>query len=79
MNCSRMLVLVAPRALQVPISRVRSVMDTSIMFITPMPPTSSDMPAITDMAVCMVPSTEANWDTMLSMLKALTLKSRLVR
>ena len=74
-----MLVLVAPRALQVPISRVRSVMDTSIMFITPMPPTSSDMPAITDMEVCMVPSTEANWDTMLSMLKALTLKSRLVR
>ena len=28
-----------------PISRVRSVTDTSMMFIMPMPPTSSEMPA----------------------------------
>ena len=30
----------APMALRTPISRVRSVTDTSMMFITPMPPTS---------------------------------------
>ena len=29
-----------------PISRVRSVTDTSMMFMIPMPPTSSDTPAI---------------------------------
>ena len=33
----------APMALRTPISRVRSVTDTSMMFITPMPPTSSPM------------------------------------
>ena len=36
----------APTALRRPISRVRSVTDTSMMFITPMPPTMSEMPAI---------------------------------
>ena len=36
----------APTALRRPISRVRSVTDTSMMFITPMPPTTSEMPAI---------------------------------
>ena len=45
----------APRAFLVPISLVRSVMETSMMFITPMPPTSRDIPAITAMASCMVP------------------------
>ena len=30
-------------ALQMPISRVRSVTDTSMMFMIPMPPTSSEM------------------------------------
>ena len=38
-----------------PISRVRSVTETSMMFITPMPPTSSEIPAITAMAVDIVP------------------------
>ena len=33
----------APMALRTPISRVRSVTDTSMMFITPMPPTSRPM------------------------------------
>ena len=31
---------VAPSALRTPISRVRSVTDTSMMFMMPMPPTS---------------------------------------
>ena len=33
----------APSALRMPISRVRSVTVTSMMFITPMPPISSEM------------------------------------
>ena len=33
----------APSALRSPISRVRSVTETSMMFITPMPPTSSEI------------------------------------
>ena len=33
-------------ALRMPISRVRSVTDTSMMFATPIPPTTSEMPAI---------------------------------
>ena len=39
----------APSALRVPISRVRSVTDTSMMFMTPMPPTSSEMAAMAEM------------------------------
>src|SRR5688572_20097426 len=35
----------APRALRMPISRVRSVTVTSMMFITPMPPMSREIPA----------------------------------
>ena len=35
----------APVAMRIPISRVRSVTDTSMMFITPMPPTSSEIAA----------------------------------
>jgi putative ABC transport system permease protein len=37
---------VAPTALLIPISRVLSVTETSIIFITPIPPTASDIPAI---------------------------------
>ena len=36
----------APSALRMPISRVRSVTETSMMFMTPMPPTSSDSAAM---------------------------------
>ena len=36
---------VAPSALRTPISRVRSVTDTSIIFIIPMPPTSKEIAA----------------------------------
>ena len=35
----------APMALRMPISRVRSVTVTSMMFMTPMPPTSSEIAA----------------------------------
>ena len=37
----------APIALRMPISRVRSVTVTSMMFITPIPPTSSEIAATT--------------------------------
>src|SRR5579885_2320427 len=42
-NCSRMSPRLAPMALRMPISWVRSVTDTSMMFMTPMPPTSKPM------------------------------------
>ena len=45
-NCDRMSPARAPTALRRPISRVRSVTDTSMMFMMPMPPTSSEMAAI---------------------------------
>ena len=37
----------APIALRTPISRVRSVTETSMMFITPMPPTNNPIEEIT--------------------------------
>ena len=45
-NWSRMRFFLAPIAFFRPISAVRSVTDTSMMFITPMPPTSREMLAI---------------------------------
>ena len=36
----------APMAMRMPISRVRSVTDTSMMFMMPMPPTSSEIEAM---------------------------------
>jgi len=45
-NWRRMTRGVAPSALRRPISRIRSVTETSMMFMTPMPPTSSEMPAM---------------------------------
>ncbi len=44
-NCRRIADLGAPIALRMPISRVRSVTVTSMMFMTPIPPTSSEIPA----------------------------------
>lgn len=41
----------APSALRVPISLVRSVIETSIIFITPIPPTKREMPAINAIAM----------------------------
>ena len=41
----------APTALRIPISRVRSVTETSMMFITPIPPTSSEIAATSPSSV----------------------------
>src|SRR5271157_3962306 len=46
-NCNKMSTPVAPMAIRKPISRVRSVTDTYMIFMMPMPPTTSDIPAIT--------------------------------
>ena len=74
MNCNRMEPLVAPRAFLVPISLVRSVMDTSMMFMTPIPPTSREMPPIAAIAREMVDNMEVMLSTIDSMLMALISK-----
>ncbi len=45
-NCVNTAVVVAPTAFLKPISRVRSVTETSIIFIIPIPPTTRDIAAI---------------------------------
>src|SRR6266702_3244118 len=45
-NCVRMSFPRAPTAMRTPISRVRSVTLTSMMFMMPIPPTTRDTPAI---------------------------------
>ena len=45
-NCCMMYRSLAPRDFLMPISRVRSVTDTSMMFIMPMPPTTREMAAM---------------------------------
>ena len=55
MNCPRMSRRLAPRDLRMPISRVRSETDTSMMFMIPMPPTSREMPAMATSTTIMVP------------------------
>ena len=45
-NCISTCQPFAPTAMRVPISRVRSVTETSMMFMIPMPPTSSEIDAI---------------------------------
>ena len=45
MNWLRMSLSVAPVAMRIPISCVRSVTETSMMFMIPMPPTRSEMDA----------------------------------
>ena len=44
-NCVRMSRPLAPIAMRIPISRVRSVTDTSMMFMIPIPPTRSEIDA----------------------------------
>ena len=46
-NCSKISIPLAPTDILNPISLVRSVTDTSMIFIIPMPPITSDMPAMT--------------------------------
>src|SRR5580704_9085883 len=57
-NWTRMLLRLAPIALRTPISRVRSVTETSMMFMTPMPPTIS---AITAIPASMTVSVLSTW------------------
>ncbi len=45
-NWRRMSLRRAPSALRTPISRVRSVTETSMMFMMTMPPTTSETPAM---------------------------------
>ena len=45
-NCRRMSLWRAPSDLRRPISRVRSVTETSMMFMMTMPPTTSEMEAM---------------------------------
>ena len=45
----------APSDLRMPISRVRSVTDTSMMFMMPMPPTSSEIPAMPTSTMVIMP------------------------
>src|SRR5207302_1586819 len=49
-NCQVISPLLAPMALQMPISRVRSVTLTSMIFITPTPPMSKPIPLSTNVA-----------------------------
>ncbi len=55
MNCPMMSVGSAPTALRMPISLVRSSTEISMMFITPMPPTSSEIPATEPSSTASVP------------------------
>ena len=52
-NCARMSRPRAPTAMRRPISRVRSVTDTSMMFMMPMPPTRSETDAIAASSIVM--------------------------
>ena len=45
-NCCQNILSAAPTAMRKPISRVRSVTETSMMFMMPMPPTSSETDAM---------------------------------
>ena len=54
-NCCRMLDCLAPIAMRTPISLVRSVTDTNIIFITPIPPTIKEIKAIEEISNFIVP------------------------
>ena len=58
MNWKVMSARLAPMALRIPISRVRSVTVTNMMFITPIPPTSSEMAAIAPSRTVKIPVIE---------------------
>ena len=65
-NCHRMSLRFAPIALRTPISRVRSVTETSMMFITPMPPTIKPTEEITTIAIARPPVIERKLSRILS-------------
>ena len=77
MNCIRIAAAGAPSALRVPISRVRSVTETIIMFITPMPPTSSESAAMAEIPSDTVLSIEDIESSRLARLEALTVQESL--
>ena len=78
-NCRRMEEFGAPSAFRVPISLVRSVMDTSMIFMTPIPPTTRAIPPIKAIAVVIVLIMVSMIDTIDAILVADTIKSRLLR
>ena len=55
-NCWRMSDFLAPTAILMPISLVLSVTETSMMFITPIPPTIREMTAMAETRSVMVPN-----------------------
>ena len=57
-NCLLMSLFLAPMAFRKPISRVRSVTVVNIIFIMPIPPTTSEIPATAAKRVVKVPVTE---------------------
>ena len=61
-NCSRMDPVLAPRDLRIPISLVRSVTETSMIFITPIPPTSREIAATITTKIEILPRTELIWE-----------------
>ena len=66
---------VAPTALRIPISRVRSVTDTNMMFMIPIPPTRSEtaaMPPRSRVIVRATPSKVAMMSAWLRMVKSLS-------
>ena len=72
-NCTRIEEFLAPRAFLVPISLVLSVTDTSMIFITPIPPTKRAIPAIIEIAVVIVPKRVVSICTMPDRVRAVTL------
>ena len=54
-NCDKMFICRAPMAMRTPISLVRSVTDTNMIFITPMPPTISEIKAMLEINIVIVP------------------------
>ena len=58
-NCVKTSPVLAPRAFLIPISLVLSVTETSIIFIMPIPPTTSDIAAMAPTAIESVPSMES--------------------
>ena len=69
-NCCRITPRPAPMAFRMPISRVRSVTVTSMMFIMPMPPTTREMAAIPPSSTVRMPvtlvmaSSSISWERM---------------
>ena len=57
-NCVRMFAGVAPMDMRRPISRMRSVTETSMMFMMPMPPTTSVITEKTSSSTPTIPVTE---------------------